>query len=121
MKREFLLFLIIFGLGVVATYCYSTKSAKAKLAANKEVTLNIIDNCTATFQVQDELVKNRNKALNEIGACIVDENCNPDQTIRRLRELNQEKDEIELELKDLVKHMDFIIGQKTKLLPSKSL
>lgn len=115
-KKSLLVDLLFFLMGCLLTFAYVSGMYKDKVKASNNLTLDIIDNCMAAFNVQDELISNRNQAYEEIAACLLGENCNPKQTAIRLNDLNHEKDEIELELKDLIKDMDFIIGKKSSTL-----
>lgn len=49
-SKQIIIALVFFMLGLAVMYFYSSNSYKAKLVANKEITLSIIDNSIAAFE-----------------------------------------------------------------------
>lgn len=112
-RREIIIAVAFFVLGLVAMYSYSTNSYKAKLAANKQITLDIIDNCTSSLQANNALVNNCSDAYAEVATCFSNyKSCDLNKSQVRLDQLNNEKKQIQARLRSLTEEMDSIIAKK---------
>lgn len=115
-KREIIVAVAFFVLGLVVMYFYSANSYKDKLAANKQITLDIIDNSTASLEASDALVNNSSNAYTEVATCFSDyKSCDLYKSQARLDQLNSEKRIIQAKLKSLTEEMDSIIAKKKSL------
>ena len=112
-KRDIFVAVVFFMLGLVVMYFYATNSYKGKLAANKRVTLDIIDNCTSSLQANDELVNNCSDAYSEVASCFSNyKSCDLNKSQARLDHLDEEKKTLQARLKSLTEEMDSIIEKK---------
>lgn len=115
-KREIIIAVAFFSLGLVTMYFYSSSSYKTKLAANKQITLEIIDNCTSSLQANDDLVNNCSDAYSEVATCFSNyKSCDLNKSQARLDQLNNEKKIIQGKLNRLTEEMDLIIAKKKSL------
>ncbi len=115
-KREIIIALIFFILGLGAMYVYSANSYKDKLAANKQITLEIIDNSIAALEASDALVNNSSNAYTEVAICFSNyRSCDLNKSQAKLDKLNAEKEKIQTRLKNLTEDMDVIIAKKKGL------
>lgn len=115
-SKQIIIALVFFMVGLAVMYFYSSNSYKAKLVANKEITLSIIDNSIAAFETTDALVSNCSDAYLEVATCFSDFNsCNLNRSAKRLSELELEKEQIQVKLKEVIEEMDLIIAKKQSL------
>lgn len=115
-KREIIVAVVFFILGLVVMYFYSANSYKDKIAANKQITLDIIDNSIASLEASDALVNNSSNAYTEVATCFSDyKSCDLNKSQARLDQLDEEKKRIQAKLRDLTEEMDSIIAKKKTL------
>lgn len=115
-KREMIIAVAFFALGLVVMYFYATNSYKDKLTANKQITLDIIDNCTSSLQTSDALVNNCSDAYSEVATCFSNyKSCDLNKSQVKLDQLNEEKKKIQARLRGLTEEMDYIIAKKKAL------
>lgn len=110
MGNKYILITLIGALGLIVGYSFAHYQLSNKISKNKEVTLDIINNCQSALKANNELVKVTNNAYNEVAACFSKINgCDMQKSAQRLDELNLQKVNIEYRLDKLTSDMDNII------------
>lgn len=110
-RRDVIVATVFFLAGVVLTFFISSAAYNAEVETNRSLTLDIIDNCIGSIEAGDALVNNCSDAYSEVAQCFSNlENCDMEESEKRLAELNAEKSLIQEKLKTLTEEMDSIIA-----------
>lgn len=106
-KPYLLTALISFVLGMGVMFLYT----RAEINDNKNITKRIVNNCADSLITSNDLINNCSEAYKSFGACVTNlDSCNLAESASKLDQLNQEKESINLKLKDLTKDIDGILN-----------
>lgn len=110
-RREFLIILIAFSLGVTIMYFYN----QSQVVANKAITIRVIDNCIQGLTISQKLISSCSDAYAEATTCMANLSiCNIEESTKKLQVLNKEKEKADGELKEINLDMQTIIDDVLK-------
>jgi hypothetical protein len=104
-KREVILVLIAFSLGVGLAFLFLSREGKQ----TNEIPVAVLNNCMSRVKSTNDLVQNCSTAYSIISACVSKENsCDIKSSTNELKRLNEEKKIIELKLKAISEELSTI-------------
>lgn len=110
-KKYLLVGLTSFFLGMVIMFFYS----RTEINSSKRITGRIVNNCGEALKTSNDLINNCSEAYKTFGSCVTNpESCNIAESTKKLDQLNKDKEQYNLQLKNITQDITSVMSEIKK-------